>query len=183
MRQFITLMFLGILITACSDSKKEDRLQGEIDQLKHEMDSIKNIHDQNKLNRKHQVASFLTFQEGNAEEAMTFYVSLFDDSKIIDIQRYQQSEAGKEGSIKMARFILNGSPFICSDSYIKHEWSFTPAVSIYVDIDTEEEIDQLFEKLSEGGQIMMPLDNYGFSDKFGFVADRFGVSWQLNLIE
>ncbi|MCG8579485.1 MAG: VOC family protein [Bacteroidales bacterium] len=146
--------------------------------MKQERDSLLNA-----VNQNNQIVSFLTFQEGNAEEAMTFYVELFDNSKIVEIQRYQKSEGGEEGTIKMARFVLNGSPFICSDSYVKHEWSFTPAISLYMEVKTEERINRLFEKLSEGGKVMMPLGDYGFSKKFGFVEDRFGVSWQLNLTD
>jgi len=81
----------------------------------------------------------------------------------------------------LARFKLNGKEVLCSDSYIKHEWTFTPGVSMFVECRTVSELERLFEKLSEGGQVMMPLDNYGFSQKFGFVEDGFGISWQLNL--
>ncbi|TKG92026.1 hypothetical protein EYV94_20665 [Puteibacter caeruleilacunae] len=76
---------------------------------------------------------------------------------------------------------MNGRRSICSDSYIKHEWSFTPAVSIFVELDSETDLNKIYNALSEGGKLMMPLDNYGFSKKFAFVEDRFGVSWQLNL--
>ena len=81
-----------------------------------------------------------------------------------------------------AKFVLNGSLFACSDSPPIHEWNFTPAVSNFVECTSEEEIQTLFDKLSENGEVMMPLNNYGWSTKFAFVADRYGVSWQLNLI-
>ncbi len=183
MRQLITLTILGIVLMSCANTRTEEKLREALHQKQQEMDSLLNAIDQNKSGGNSQVASFLTFQEANAEEAMTFYVDLFDNSEVIEIQRYQEGEPGKAGTIKMARFLLNGSPFICSDSYIKHEWSFTPAISIYVELNTEERIDSVFEKLSEGGKVFMPLDNYGFSKKFGFVEDKFGVSWQLNLLE
>lgn len=130
---------------------------------------------------KKQITTFLTFQENNAEEAMKFYVELFDNSKIIDIQRYGKDGPGKEGTIMRAIFELNAKQFICSDSFIQHDWTFTPAVSNWVECETEKEIENLFEKLSENGEVKMPLDNYGFSQKFGFIEDKFGVSWQLNL--
>jgi predicted 3-demethylubiquinone-9 3-methyltransferase (glyoxalase superfamily) len=76
---------------------------------------------------------------------------------------------------------LNGIRFICSDSPPIHKWDFTPAVSIYFESKNEEELERLFSKLSENGAVAMPLDNYGFSQKFGWVVDRFGFSWQLNL--
>lgn len=130
---------------------------------------------------KQQITTFLTFQENNAEQAMNFYVSLFDNSRIIEVQRYGRSGPGKEGSIIKAVFELNGIQFICSDSFIKHAWTFTPAVSNWVECGNEEELQRLFTKLSEKGYVMMPLNNYGFSKKFGWTADQFGISWQLNL--
>lgn len=80
-----------------------------------------------------------------------------------------------------ATFELNGQLFMCSDSPPIHNWDFSPAISNYVECENEEEINQLWSKLSENGQVTMPLNNYGFSKKFGWVIDRFGVSWQLNV--
>ncbi|HLW62383.1 MAG TPA: VOC family protein [Flavobacterium sp.] len=80
-----------------------------------------------------------------------------------------------------ATFELNGQLFMCSDSPPIHNWDFSPAISNYVECENEEEINQLWSKLSENGQVAMPLNNYGFSKKFGWVIDRFGVSWQLNV--
>lgn len=128
-----------------------------------------------------QITTFLTFQENNAEEAMNFYIDLFDNSKVIEVQRYDKDGPGKEGTIIKAIFELNGKQFICSDSFIQHEWNFTPAISNWVECETVKGIEYLFEKLSENGDVKMPLDNYGFSKQFAFVEDRFGVSWQLNL--
>ncbi len=130
---------------------------------------------------KTQITTFLTFQENNAEEAMNFYVELFDNSKILNIQRYGKGGPGKEGTIMKEVFELNGKQFICSDSFIKHDWNFTPAISNWVECKSESELERLFSKLSVNGMVMMPLDNYGFSQKFAWVADRFGISWQLNL--
>ncbi|WP_282124940.1 VOC family protein [Marinifilum flexuosum] len=175
MRKLITLVILGISVCSCTNFKAK-----EFNHIKQERDSLLSILNQNKANLNKQIVSFLTFQEDNAEEAMNFYVELFDNSKVIEIQRYQKGEP-KEGTVKFAKFSLNGSPFMCSDSYIKHDWTFTPAISIFVEIETEEKLNKIFDKLSEGGKIMMPIDNYGFSKKFAFVEDRFGVSWQLNL--
>jgi len=127
-----------------------------------------------------QITTFLTFQESNAEEAMNFYIGLFDNSKIIEVQRHGKGGPAKEGSIMMAKFELNGKQFICSDSYVKHEWTFSPAISLYVECRTVGELEKLFHELSENGKVYMPLDNYGFSQRFGWVEDKFGVSWQLN---
>ncbi|CAH0346633.1 VOC family protein [Bacillus sp. CECT 9360] len=126
------------------------------------------------------VHTFLMF-EGKAEEAMNFYTSLFDQSEITSIARYGANEAGIEGSVFQATFSLKGQELMCIDSSIKHEFTFTPAISLYVTCDTEEEIDAAFEKLSEDGGVLMPLAPYPFSEKFGWVADKYGVTWQLNL--
>jgi predicted 3-demethylubiquinone-9 3-methyltransferase (glyoxalase superfamily) len=67
------------------------------------------------------------------------------------------------------------------DSSREHPFTFTPAISLFVQCETEEEIDGLFKKLSEGGTVLMELDKYLISEKFGRVEDRFGISWQLNL--
>ncbi|MFT3750228.1 MAG: VOC family protein [Agriterribacter sp.] len=130
---------------------------------------------------KKQITTFLTFQENNAEEAMNFYTGLFDNSGIIEVQRHGKGGPAKEGSILLARFELNGKQFLCSDSFTKHAWTFSPAISLFVECKTGDELKQLFDALSENGKVFMPLDNYGFSQKFGWVEDRFGVSWQLNL--
>jgi len=123
---------------------------------------------------------FLMFQ-GNAEEAMNHYLSIFEDSEITGIIRYGANEAGEEGSVMQATFTLMGQEFMCIDSNVKHEFTFTPSFSIFVTCDSEEQLDKYYEKLNQGGEVLMPLGNYGFSKKFGWVVDRFGLSWQFNL--
>ena len=129
---------------------------------------------------KTKVTPFLMF-DGRAEEAMRFYVSIIPNSTIVSIVRYGAGEAGKEGSVMRADFALAGQPLICIDSPVKHDFTFTPSVSMLVDCVDDAEIAASFMKLSDGGQVMMPLDDYGFSRRFGWVSDRYGVSWQLNL--
>ncbi|RDW16200.1 VOC family protein [Oceanobacillus chungangensis] len=131
-------------------------------------------------NLKHKVHPFLMF-EGKAEEAMNLYTSVFDDAKIITIRRYAANEAGEEGTVMQAIFSIKGQEIMCSDSNVKHNFTFTPSISLFVTCDTEEELDHAFEALSQEGQVYMPLNNYGFSKKFGWVGDVFGVTWQLNL--
>jgi predicted 3-demethylubiquinone-9 3-methyltransferase (glyoxalase superfamily) len=123
---------------------------------------------------------FLMF-EGNAEEAMKYYTSFIEDSGIISISRYGADGPGKEGSVIQATFSLKGQEFMCIDSNIHHEFTFTPSFSIFLTCSSEAEIDQLFEKLSEAGSVLMPLGDYSFSKKFAWTVDKFGVSWQLNL--
>lgn len=126
------------------------------------------------------VKTFLMF-EGQAEEAMNFYVSLFDDAKIVDIERFGPGEEGAEGSLKAAVFSLEGQEFMCFNSRLGHPFTFTPSISMFVTCESEAELDRLYATISEDGEVFMPLDVYPFSRKFGWVADRFGVSWQLNL--
>lgn len=127
------------------------------------------------------ITPFLMFQDGQAEKAMNYYTSLIEDSEITSIVRYGANEAGAEGTVMNATFSLKGQQFMCIDSNMKHEFSFTPSFSIFVTCDSEEEINHLYEKLIMDGHALMPLGDYGFSKKFGWLNDRFGVSWQLNL--
>ncbi len=124
---------------------------------------------------------FFMFQGGVAQKALELYFSIFPDSTIVDVTKYGEGEPGPVGTIKSAVFTLCGREFMCSDSPIEHDFSFTPSSSTYVDFDTLEELERAFSVLSEAGEVLMPIDNYGFSQKFGWVNDRFGVSWQLNL--
>lgn len=126
------------------------------------------------------VTPFLMF-EGRAEEAMNFYISLFADGRIDDVKRYGANGPAKAGSIMSARFTIGGQTFIVSDSSVKHDFTFTPSISIFVECADEAELADRAVTLADGGQIYMPMDNYGFSKKFAWVGDRFGVSWQLNL--
>ena len=126
------------------------------------------------------VTTFLMF-EGDAEEAMTFYTSLFDDAEIASISRYGADGPGKQGSVQLATFSLAGQRFMCIDSPAAHDFTFTPAISLFVQCGSEAELDRLYTALGAHGTELMPLGNYGFSAKFGWVNDRFGVSWQLNL--
>jgi predicted 3-demethylubiquinone-9 3-methyltransferase (glyoxalase superfamily) len=117
---------------------------------------------------------------GQAEEAMNFYVSLFEDSQVIRVTRYGPNEMGKEGSVQHALFSLNGQELMCIDSNVTHGFTFTPAISLYVSCPDEAKVTRYFEALASGGQVLMPLTAYPFSKKFGWLQDRFGVSWQLN---
>jgi len=129
---------------------------------------------------KPRITPFLMF-EGKAEEAMSFYVSLFPDSTVVSKSYYGKEGPGKEGTIQLAVFEISGQRLFCIDSAVKHAFTFTPSFSLFVDCTSESQIDDLYRKLSENGATMMPLSCYGFSRKFGWIQDRFGVSWQLNL--
>jgi predicted 3-demethylubiquinone-9 3-methyltransferase (glyoxalase superfamily) len=125
------------------------------------------------------IRPFLMF-EGKAEEAMTLYVSVFG-GKINDVTRYAAGQAGAEGSVMRASFTIGQQTVLCIDSPGKHDFTFTPSFSMFVDCDSQEEQSAFYEKLLEGGTALMPLGEYGFSRRFGWLKDRFGISWQINL--
>ena len=126
------------------------------------------------------VRPFLMF-EGKAEEAMNFYISLFPNAKILDIKRYGPDQPGTEGSVMKATFFIENQTVLCTDSFVKHGFTFTPAFSFFVDCTSEEELRRIHAALAAGGSELMPLGEYGFSRKFAWINDRYGVSWQLNL--
>ncbi len=112
---------------------------------------------------------------------MKFYTSLFPGSEITEIVRYGLGQPGPAGSVMKAAFSIAGQSVLCTDSFIKHDFGFTPSVSFFVDCESEQEIRRLSSALANGGSELMPLGEYGFSRLFAWVSDRYGVSWQLNL--
>jgi predicted 3-demethylubiquinone-9 3-methyltransferase (glyoxalase superfamily) len=126
------------------------------------------------------IQPFLMF-EGKADEAMNFYVSLFPGAEVLDIFRYGPNGPGPEGSIMKARFRIGSQTILCTDGCVKHDFSFTSAFSRFVDCESEDEIRRLYDALLAGGMAPLPIAFYGFSRTFGWVNDRYGVSWQLNL--
>jgi predicted 3-demethylubiquinone-9 3-methyltransferase (glyoxalase superfamily) len=126
------------------------------------------------------VRPFLLF-EGNAEEAMNFYVSLFLGAKVLEIVRYGANESGIEGSVKKAAFSIGSQTILCTDSTVGHGFSFTPAFSLFVECESPDELDRLYSALVTQGTAFMPVGEYDFSRRFAWVNDRYGVSWQLNL--
>ncbi|HEY2213682.1 MAG TPA: VOC family protein [Acidimicrobiales bacterium] len=123
---------------------------------------------------------FLMFT-GQAEEAFRFYLSIFPDSALVDVEHYGADEANVEGTIKRATFNLAGQSFICIDSPPMHAFDFTPSVSFFFDCESEGQLNSLYEALSDGGEVFMPVDQYPFAKRFVWLADRYGVSWQLSL--
>ncbi|RYD49398.1 MAG: VOC family protein [Sphingomonadales bacterium] len=124
---------------------------------------------------------FLMFQDAKGRAALDFYVEHVPGSRIDKIEVFGPEGPGPEGTILRAYVTIAGQSVMVHDSFIKHGFDFTPSSSFYLECADEAEFDRLFATLSEGGGVLMPPANYGWSPKFGWLNDRFGVSWQLNL--
>lgn len=128
------------------------------------------------------VHTHLMFQNGRALEALRRYEEVFEGAFTIDeLATYDETAAGMAGQVQLAICTLLGRRMSCIDSPVRHDFEMTPAISLFVECTDDAELERLFGALAEGGQVFMPLDDYGFSRRFGWVADRFGVPWQLNL--
>ena len=112
---------------------------------------------------------------------MRFYTGLFEDGRVLSAERYGSDGPGREGTLYLGSFQVGGQTVRCTDATAPFELSFSPSVSLFVDCSSEAEIERLAEALGQSGEALMPLDDYGFSQKFAWVNDRYGVSWQLNL--
>src|SRR6202140_4447645 len=112
------------------------------------------------------ITPFLWF-DGNAEEAMKFYVSIFKNSKVGRVTRYGDAGPGPKGTVMSATFELDGQEFFALNG--GPQFKFTPAISFFVNCETQQEVDDLWEKLSAGGK----------KDRCGWLTDKFGLSWQI----
>jgi predicted 3-demethylubiquinone-9 3-methyltransferase (glyoxalase superfamily) len=112
------------------------------------------------------ITPFLWF-DGKAEEAANFYTSIFKNSKIESMARYGEEGPGEKGTVMSAIFQLNGQEFMTLNG--GPLYTFSPAISFFVICETQEEVDELWEKLSEGGE----------KEPCGWLKDKFGVSWQI----
>lgn len=124
--------------------------------------------------------------DNTAEEAMNFYTSIFSNSKILSIKRYPEEAPaefmeGMEGRVLTGIFELEGYRFMALDG--GPLFTFNPSVSFIVNFESKEEINELWEALSKGGETLMPLDKYPFSEWYGWIQDEYGVSWQLMLAD
>lgn len=128
------------------------------------------------------VTPFLMFT-GRAQEALDLYTSVFDDAEILGVEHWGPGGEGGEDKIMEASFRIGEQVFRAFDSPPVHQFDFTPSLSLFVDCRSEAEIERLFAGLSEGGFVMMPLSGeYPFADRYAWLSDRFGVSWQLSFI-
>jgi predicted 3-demethylubiquinone-9 3-methyltransferase (glyoxalase superfamily) len=127
------------------------------------------------------VRPFVMFpKDAKAEQAMQFYASVFPNAKIEKLERFGAGEQGKEGTVKSGALSIAGQAIMFFDSPVRHAFDLTPAISFFVECDSADEVRRLAAALGEGGEDLMPVDNYGFSELFAWVADRFGLTWQLS---
>jgi predicted 3-demethylubiquinone-9 3-methyltransferase (glyoxalase superfamily) len=112
------------------------------------------------------ITPFLWF-DNQAEEAMNFYVSIFENSKVLSVNRYGEGATVPEGTVMTARFMIQGQEFVALNG--GPQFSFTEAISFVVNCETQEEIDYYWDKLSEDGEEQGP----------GWVKDKYGLSWQI----
>jgi predicted 3-demethylubiquinone-9 3-methyltransferase (glyoxalase superfamily) len=112
------------------------------------------------------ITPFLWF-DGKAEEAVNFYVSIFKNSKIGSVTRYGEAGPGPKGTVMSATFQLDGQDFFALNG--GPHFTFSPAISLFVNCETQQEVDELWEKLSEGGE----------KQKCGWLKDKYGLSWQI----
>jgi predicted 3-demethylubiquinone-9 3-methyltransferase (glyoxalase superfamily) len=112
------------------------------------------------------ITTFLWFDD-KAEEAMNFYVSIFKNSKVLSVRRYGAAGPGPKGSVMTATFRLDGQNFMALNG--GPLFTFSPAISLYVNCETQDEVDDLWKKLSDGGK----------KERCGWLKDKFGLSWQI----
>jgi predicted 3-demethylubiquinone-9 3-methyltransferase (glyoxalase superfamily) len=121
--------------------------------------------------------------DDNAEEALSFYTSIFSNSEILQVSRYNEEAAKASGrpagSVLMMAFRLEGQKFTALNG--GPHFKINPSISFFVTCYTETEIDKLWKQLSSGGSVLMDLQKYEWSEKYGWLQDRFGVAWQLYL--
>ncbi|HEV8638284.1 MAG TPA: VOC family protein [Chloroflexota bacterium] len=112
------------------------------------------------------IVPFLWFDD-QAEEAMNYYVSIFPDSKAVSVMRYGEAGPGPKGTVMAVTFQLAGQEFRALNG--GPQFKFTEAVSLYVNCETQAEVDELWQKLSEGGE----------AGPCGWLKDKYGLSWQI----
>jgi len=112
------------------------------------------------------ITTFLTFDD-QAEEAMNLYTSIFDNSRIVSTSRYGKAEPGAEGTLMSGTFELEGQRFMALNG--GPSFGFAQGISLFVDCESQDEVDDLWERLSEGGE----------KGPCGWLTDKFGVSWQV----
>lgn len=128
------------------------------------------------------ITPFLWF-DTQAEEAADFYVSIFDNSKKLNVSKYDESSAKatgmKGGSAFVVSFQLEGQNFTAMNA--GPHFKINESISMFVYCESDEKIEKVYNKLSDGGKVLFPLDKYDWSSKYAWVVDKFGLSWQLDV--
>ena len=133
------------------------------------------------IKTKWKITPFLWF-DNQAEEAVNFYVSIFPNSGIDLLKKWPDKtpfpkESTKPNTVQQADFNLDGCPFCAFDA--GPMFKFNPSISFFAIFETSDEIDRVWDQLMEGGEALMPLNSYDWSERYGWGTDRFGISWQL----
>jgi len=118
--------------------------------------------------------------DGQAKEAIALYLEAFSSARLTVIDEYSASEGIHCGRIKTATISLEAFDIRLIDSPVTHGFAFTPAVSLYVEMTDEAALFHAFATLSKLGTVLLPLDTYPHSPSYGWLTDKFGVSWQLS---
>lgn len=126
------------------------------------------------------VATYLMFQ-GHAEEALNLYRQAFPQLGVNIVNRYPEEAGEMAGKLLPTRITIGEHEIMMADSPSVHEFTFTPSTSLFISFENEDELIHVHDLLADDGDVLMPLDDYGFSEMFAWINDKFGVSWQLNL--
>src|SRR4051794_29217522 len=115
------------------------------------------------------ITTFLWF-DNQAEEAMEFYVSIFKDAKIKEVRRYENAGPNMDETVVTGSFQLEGQDFMALNG--GPIFKFTPAISFFVNADSEDALNELWRRLADGGTVLMPMNKYPFAEKFGWLQDK-----------
>ena len=125
----------------------------------------------------------LMFQNGDARAAIGLYEAVFDDFTVEHLDTFGVGGAGPIGHVRIAICTLLGGTITCFDIPAQPDFEMTPAIALSVQYASRIELDDAFETLSDGGEVLLPLDDYGLRRRCGQLSDRHGVPWALGLVE
>ncbi|WP_372634530.1 VOC family protein [Alcanivorax jadensis] len=119
--------------------------------------------------------------QGQANQALALYADAIPCFTLVRKDLFGPEGPGKEGSVQEAVFAIGNTTVHCIDSPVTHGFDFTPSTSLCLTLDDRPTVERVFAALAKKGKSLMPLDDYGFNPCFGWLQDRFGVSWQISL--